>query len=597
MTPHIPIWAWLIVKLIVNLVAPPNQPYPNSAGAALPVTSAITPLVQRKLYLGLCLQVPHRRPFTFSKSPNQGYSPATTANLIALLLSGDVELNPGPRPSQKSIFPCGFCQTHVDFGQKATCCDTCDVWFHKTCVSMDSTTFSLLNSQDDWFCYRCNSVNHNSQSFHSFQYSLPTSNSFSALADTDDNVFPSPNTLRPSAHSSPVGTIPSHTAAHISSVSSSATSESYYNPPKGSNWRTLTININGLFGKAPSLHHMLEYIRPDAVFISETKLHQHITNAEVIPDDLGYTVYRKDRENGSPYGGVMLLIRSCFASVDITPPDIHCESIWVEVTMKNQRKLLLNSYYRPPSDTVDKFTLFRDSISRVTQKYCRASTCIIIGGDLNCPDINWENSCVKTNSPRRPLHDMLLNTLADFSLSQLITEPTREHNILDLTITNSPGSVKSTHVTPGLSDHEAAVCDFNLAPLFNRKAPRKVHIYSRANWTNIKADIVDFSTHYFEVLRNENVESKWHSFKHLLTSAITKHVPSVTISSRYHLPWMTRPLLRLVRKKHRLFKKARKSNKTGLWERLQVMQEAGNPGSKASQRHLRQQCCNQCVRR
>ena len=93
---------------------------------------------------------------------------------------------------------------------------------------------------------------------------------------------------------------------------------------------------------------MLFYIKPDAVIITETKLNKDINTAEVLPSDLGYTVYRKDRLNDGG-GGVALLVKSCYSSTEVTPTDevsSNSEILWVEVELHGHRKLLLSSFYR-----------------------------------------------------------------------------------------------------------------------------------------------------------------------------------------------------------------------------------------------------------
>ena len=87
---------------------------------------------------------------------------------------GDIQLNHGPKC--KSVYRCGYCQRNVKYGAKATCCDNCDIWFHKSCVSMPSTLYSELNSVENWFCYR--GFTHNCDTFHAYEYSVNSSNSF-----------------------------------------------------------------------------------------------------------------------------------------------------------------------------------------------------------------------------------------------------------------------------------------------------------------------------------------------------------------------------------------------------------------------------------
>ena len=86
---------------------------------------------------------------------------AATFNLIRLITSGDISLNPGPdctascngrnKPAWK--FPCVVCEKPVRCNQKGILCDGCDKWFHIKCIDMDLVTYvALSNSQDQWFC-------------------------------------------------------------------------------------------------------------------------------------------------------------------------------------------------------------------------------------------------------------------------------------------------------------------------------------------------------------------------------------------------------------------------------------------------------------
>ena len=62
-----------------------------------------------------------------------------TCAIFMLLLSGDVETNPGPMDN--SIHLCPFCELKVDYGMRALQCDDCEMWNHKTCISMCTDFF------------------------------------------------------------------------------------------------------------------------------------------------------------------------------------------------------------------------------------------------------------------------------------------------------------------------------------------------------------------------------------------------------------------------------------------------------------------------
>ena len=69
--------------------------------------------------------------------------------LFLSLLSGQIELNPGPPMSGSlklsSIFPCGNCENPVTWEQRGICCDSCNMWFHKDFVDIRSFTSIIHN--------------------------------------------------------------------------------------------------------------------------------------------------------------------------------------------------------------------------------------------------------------------------------------------------------------------------------------------------------------------------------------------------------------------------------------------------------------------
>ena len=164
--------------------------------------------------------------------------------LFLILLSGPVELNPGPPMSGSlnlsSIFPCGFCEDPVTWEQRGICCDSCDMWFHKDCVDMGSFTFLAYSTTNvSWICCRCNHSNFDRNLFHSFE--IETRNNFDNLNSSGtENVVNSPNTeFAPTQHSSPI--LP-------------------FRPKnRQRNWRTLLINCRSLKGKVANFLASLNY--------------------------------------------------------------------------------------------------------------------------------------------------------------------------------------------------------------------------------------------------------------------------------------------------------------------------------------------------
>ena len=61
---------------------------------------------------------------------------------------------------------------------------------------------------------------------------------------------------------------------------------------------------------------------------------------------------------------------------------------------------------------------------------------IVLGGDFNLPGIEWENNSIKSNPQYGyQVNRELLNVIEEHALYQLVREPTRLDNILDLLLT------------------------------------------------------------------------------------------------------------------------------------------------------------------
>ena len=58
--------------------------------------------------------------------------------ICSLLLSGDIEANPGPN----SIYPCGYCEHPVTWDHQRAIC--CDIWYHSICLEVSSKNVELL---------------------------------------------------------------------------------------------------------------------------------------------------------------------------------------------------------------------------------------------------------------------------------------------------------------------------------------------------------------------------------------------------------------------------------------------------------------------
>ena len=87
-------------------------------------------------------------------------------------------------------------------------------------------------------------------------------------------------------------------------------------------------------------------------------------------------------------------------------------------------------------------------------------------------------------------------------------------------------------------------------------------MFSKATWEQLKANVKKNSA---EIVQLDKCGSSIHqlcqTFKTDLMKAIEANIPSRMKTSKYSIPWITRDVKRALRRKARLYKKAKKSNK------------------------------------
>ena len=314
--------------------------------------------------------------------------------LAILLLAGDVHPNPGPI-NRETIYPCGYCQQHVGWSCSGVGCETCNVWYHRECVSITHSHYlALNNSAHVWICFKCQTPNFSNSSISttgSPEINFNSPNSFAVLSDLTgkDDVFlrsPLATLFNPPLFSTPTGDTSSFSNFRYtlsSSGMSNSTSSSISNSQikKSQSWRTLVININSAPGKRAELENLINYTDPDLIIMTETKIDEQVKASEFLPK--GYTGdIRKDRCKGG--GGVMIATKQEYniQSIELEA-NISAETVWATISLKDQRKLVGGSYYRPPDSGSDSIDDLESVLSFITEKFRNNPQCtIILGGDF-----------------------------------------------------------------------------------------------------------------------------------------------------------------------------------------------------------------------
>ena len=157
---------------------------------------------------------------------------------------------------------------------------------------------------------------------------------------------------------------------------------------------------------------------------------------------------------------------------------------------------------------------------------------------------NDTNSQVQSTLPS--LHHDFHDFINDHGLQQLVREPTREDNTLDLYLTNCPQLIPRTEVIPGLSDHNIPYCEFIINTTKKKQAQYEVPVNAKANWTSLKE--VNLSSTMVESKDTATTEELWNIFKTTLQDAAKEHIPHKT-TPKISQPWVTAEIRKLIHKR------------------------------------------------
>ena len=99
----------------------------------------------------------------------------------------------------------------------------------------------------------------------------------------------------------------------------------------------------------------------------------------------------------------------------------------------------------------------------------------------------------------------------------------------------------------------------DLKATINKKPLRKVYQWSKADWQLIKEQTGIFAKQFLALAQTRTVKENYTVFIEYMEGILAINIPSKLWNSRHNLPWINRNLKRLIRKKGRRFKKAKKS--------------------------------------
>ena len=273
----------------------------------------------------------------------------------------------------------------------------------------------------------------------------------------------------------------------------------------------------------------------------ETWLNKDIPDGLFCPND--YSVVRFDRLTRG--GGVALFLHKSLNYNVVTVPNdfADIELVCVDILCTDQPCRVI-AYYRQPGFGVDAVDYVFKSI-QCFQKLCATSKHVVILGDFNLPDLDWNFY----HGPDNIIYNLFCKFINTYGLSQFVQEPTRNNNILDLVLCSLTNFILEINVSApiGNSDHNV----INFTPNINhiaRKSKQTFLNWSKADFNSINGCLL--ATDWNNLFQTcFSVEDSWSVFISSVSATIEKFVPKVEQNSKSnnhirHYPFYIRKLLK-----------------------------------------------------
>ncbi len=325
------------------------------------------------------------------------------------------------------------------------------------------------------------------------------------------------------------------------------------------NLTCMYTNADGIVNKRRELEANIEIIKPDIIAITE-----------VYPKNVASEIEKSELELDSydcflkPGGrGVCIYIKKKFKAIpvtDLSSNDFQ-ESIWCELRLKNNDKLLIGCVYRSPNSTANNNLMLYNLINEAGS---RSNSHLFIMGDFNYPEIDWSSFSSKEGVSHHSWQ--FLECLQDNFLFQKVDCNTRfregqNPSLLDLVLVNEDGMVSDIEARSPLGKSDHVVLYFKLHCYVDSEdvLQQERFLYNKGDYEKLSEDLS--AVNWDDELENLNANDSWKVFADRLNDAIDRNIPKTkpkndNLAGKKSKPlWMNKDAMQKVKKKYHAWKR------------------------------------------
>lgn len=363
----------------------------------------------------------------------------------------------------------------------------------------------------------------------------------SLSGDIEINPGPAPSVSSSSSDSSILSS--AYTTDEISLLS-----KSYFS--------IVNFNIQSLLPKIETLQ--FELLHHSVLVFTETWLKENDCSHEL--EFPGFQSPFHRCRSDRPGGGVSIYVKDNVhvkRRQDLELPSV--ESVWVELHVSGT-VLLLGAFYRPPNSPS---SLWQDIEHSIDLAFSTNYSNIVITGDLNVDYLK-----------QNPHSRYLTNIITNYNLVQMVTEPTHytttSNSLIDLVLVNTVNFVKEIKVGENFLDqplryHCPIYCFLYFPKIHTPSFKRQIWLYDRGDYNKFRDKLRNIP--WVSTLNKPNLEESVDAFNHVIFSTARECIPHKYVTIRQSdPPWMCNNVRKLIRKRRRLYGKAKSLNTVAAWD-------------------------------
>ena len=308
----------------------------------------------------------------------------------------------------------------------------------------------------------------------------------------------------------------------------------------------LYSNVDSLLNKKDELEARISQSKPDVIALTEIfpkNIQYEVDNAEL--SITGYKLFLSTKRKR----GVAIYIKENLEAYEsnMNGQDFE-ESVWIDL-ITAAGKILIGCIYRSPSSATENDDLLKQLLRKAMDSQ-HIYVNVVIVGDFNIPEIDWNTNAILGNSG---LAHAFIDLLDDLYLNQLITKPTRvregqQSNVLDLLITDQENIVEHWELNAPLGKSDHLTLDFTLGQHPLKTGSNLRYAYYKGRYDEMRKYVTENNS--FDVPTGSDTITRCSHLEAAIMKVTDLFVPK--FKSRPQKPlWMNKETREAVKSKHK----------------------------------------------